>query len=314
MVRKQPKNRWDPRRGHFVELKRDGGALKGELQNYTQAVPGETPQFSNMSESGFDMAYFQRFLAAERVANNQDSACAKNNNYYVAATPRQNQGTLFTWIPHGVDKSFIVGSSCPATLPELSRPNKAAGGGFCPVAACFQREACRQSYCSIYHEVAALPQPYWTGANTGVIRRRPATVADYHACGTIPLLKPECDHYPPLSWSPNHTAGWTPVMNAKRDCLVAEGQARLTTAADCAAAGAAVLGWTPPHITIVHNDKHEPGCYWHMGELKFQYAGLDQRREAGDGDHDHDHAHGGDRNVREDDNGQLRSICAVSFS
>jgi len=88
---------WEENRpGRVVYFKRDGGALEGELQSFTQPVPGTTPQFSNMNETSFNMSYFQRFLAAERIADNQDSACARNNNYFVAATPRENQGPLFT--------------------------------------------------------------------------------------------------------------------------------------------------------------------------------------------------------------------------
>ena len=159
-------------------------------------------------------------------------------------------------IPHGVDRSFYVGKQCPAF-----------NGGQCPIAACFQREACYQSYCAVYDEVAALPRAQSRGKSGEL-----ASLEDFRRCSIIPL-EASCDHHPPLDWSPDHT-GWTPVMNDVKDCLLDEGQAYVSTPADCATAAAAVLGWTPTHLRMLPKDDQPFGCHWMGDELTFNVVGL----------------------------------------
>ena len=128
---------------HVSLRKRDGGAFQGALQ-----IGNDTATFTGMSETGFNMSYFQRYLAVEQLANNYDSACGANSNYYVVATPRENRSALFTWIPHGIDRAFM----CPQHGGQLPPVD----GGSCPVAACLQRESCAAEFCAVFEDLAAL--------------------------------------------------------------------------------------------------------------------------------------------------------------
>ena len=198
-------NNWWNTKGHVSLFKRDGGVLEGELQSYTS---NSTVQFNRMSETSFDMSYMQRFLAAELVTGNSDAACAANSNHYIAATPREGQGPLFTWIPHGIDRAFGYqsGPSC-----------RAVDGGYCPVAACLQRAACAANYCSVYDAVEALPHPWKPpsdrdcGVKSVCDTASTCGIDRYLACKTSAVTSQRCDSDFTIDGTTDKIYNWCPT-------------------------------------------------------------------------------------------------------
>ena len=253
-------------RGHASLFKRDSGVLEGELQNYTS----DNSQFKKMGETSFNMSYMQRFLAAELVTGNVDSACAANSNHFVAATSREGQGPLFTWIPHGIDRAFGFqpGGMC-----------RAVNGGHCPVAACLRRAACAAEYCSIYAAVEALPHPprrsvrdcgvqsvcdgFNPGFGLGWPTIAPTSSASPATSGPTVSPSPGPPSQSP-SASPTSLISALATINAESGCSAAEGQAYIQTAADCAVAAAAIFGGTPS-VRVISQGAKLPGCYWRPG-------------------------------------------------
>ena len=250
---------WFVRRHYkIVAFKRDSGVLAGALQHFASTDSDSTRRLTEMSETSYNMSYFHRYLAAELLTGNNDAACARNSNYFVAATPRENQGPLFTWIPHGIDWSFRCTTGDPRAGTEWG-VDWPIEGGYCPVASCFERPECRAEYCAVFEELIAMPH-----------RQRDPPCAAVRAEGLFQ------DGTPGGCVAPGPTSAITAlaVINTMSGCSAADGQSYIQTAADCDKAAAAIFGGRPSARVISKGSKL-PGCYWRpkQNDVVFNAAG-----------------------------------------
>ena len=254
---------WFVRRHYkIVAFKRDSGVLAGALQHFASTDSDSTRRLTEMSETSYNMSYFHRYLAAELLTGNNDAACARNSNYFVAATPRENQGPLFTWIPHGIDWSFRCTTGDPRAGTEWG-VDWPIEGGYCPVASCFERPECRAEYCAVFEELIAMPH-----------RQRDPPCAAVRAEGLFQDGTPGGCVAPGLAPGPTSAITALAVINTMSGCSAADGQSYIQTAADCDKAAAAIFGGRPSARVISKGSKL-PGCYWRpkQNDVVFNAAG-----------------------------------------